>query len=77
MRKIEYLAKARKFAQRLPAKQRKQIGSKIEALRHDPKPWDSKPLKGRLSGCRRIDSGEYRIIYIIEDDATILITQIR
>jgi mRNA interferase RelE/StbE len=49
----------------LPAKQFKQVASKIFSL-HEPRPQDCKALKG-YEGGYRVDQGEYRILYTIDD----------
>jgi mRNA interferase RelE/StbE len=53
----------------LPTKQRRQIESKILALADNPRPQSAKLLKGGFKGLCRIRSGNYRVIYRI-DDAT-------
>jgi mRNA interferase RelE/StbE len=42
--------------------------TKILLLPSDPRPQDYKQLKG-YSGVYRVDSGEYRILYTISEDA--------
>lgn len=37
-------------------------------LLSNPMPHDSSPLKGATNGGRRVDVGEYRIIYVLADD---------
>ncbi|MBI2843984.1 MAG: type II toxin-antitoxin system RelE/ParE family toxin [Armatimonadetes bacterium] len=49
-------------------KHQRQIVAKIQTLRTDPSPPDSKALKGSSREYRRADIGEYRIIYRIEDN---------
>jgi mRNA interferase RelE/StbE len=50
----------------LPAKQFKQVASKIFSLQGEPRPQDCKALKG-YEGGYRVDQGEYRILYTIDD----------
>ncbi|GAA6621889.1 type II toxin-antitoxin system RelE family toxin [Scytonema sp. NUACC26] len=50
----------------LPAKHYKQVVSKIFSLQSNPQPHDSKALKG-YEGGYRADSGEYRILYTIDE----------
>ena len=52
---------AKRYLEKLPPKHFRQIDRKIEELRRQPFPQDSK----LLSGCDlyRVDSGEYRIVY--------------
>jgi len=49
-------------------KHQRQIAAKIQTLRDDPLPADSKALKGNIQGFRRADIGEYRIVYRVEED---------
>lgn len=59
-----------KELQKFPAKQYKQVVTKLLSLAVDPKPQDSKALKG-VDGGYRVDQGEYRILYYLiepEDD---------
>ncbi|NMG18322.1 type II toxin-antitoxin system RelE family toxin [Brasilonema bromeliae] len=51
----------------LPAKQFKQVVSKIFSLQSNPRPQDYKALKG-YEGGYRVDQGEYRILYTIDDE---------
>ena len=54
------------FVETLPAKQFKQITQTLFALLKNPTPHDSKQLKGY--SYRRVDCGEYRIVYQIYND---------
>ena len=49
--------------ERLAAKQYRQIGRTIIGLLKNPEPHDSSLLRGAKNGERRVDIGEYRIIY--------------
>lgn len=60
-----------KFLQRLPPKQYKQIAARIFLLSREPRPPDSRSLD-QPPGLRRIDQGEYRVIYTIHDAARVL-----
>lgn len=60
-----------KFVKKLPPKQQRQIGLKIQELRKNKGSHDSRPLKG--FPYLRADVGEYRIIYEIENDVLLLI----
>ena len=57
---------ARKFLDALPPKQFRQIVNRVFALLEEPRPHDSKELKGYPF--LRNDAGEYRIIYDVQDD---------
>ncbi len=58
---------AEKDLLKLQAKQYKQVVSKILSLQGDPRPQDCKILKG-YEGGHRVDQGEYRILYTIDDE---------
>jgi mRNA interferase RelE/StbE len=58
---LECRPEAQKAIEALPLKHRKQISRRIEELRFNPSPHDSKSLTG--CSYRRVDNGEYRIIY--------------
>jgi mRNA interferase RelE/StbE len=55
----------------LQAKQFKQVVSKIFSLQAIPRPQDCKALKG-YEGGYRVDQGEYRILYTIDDEAQLV-----
>jgi mRNA interferase RelE/StbE len=59
---------ALKACQGLDAKQYRQVVSSILALLSNPEPHDSQVLRGALRGERRMDVGEYRIIYAVEGE---------
>jgi mRNA interferase RelE/StbE len=63
---IRISKRAEKDQSRFPAKHRRQIAVKIVQLRTTPSPPDSKKLIGYPY--RRVDVGEYRIIYQVEND---------
>ena len=66
MLKLDLTRKAMSFLDKLPSKQFKQVSKKIFSLMANPKPNDSKELKGYPY--RGTDIGEYRIIYRVEED---------
>ena len=43
------------------------------ALLNDSKPHDSRILKGSRDVNRRIDIGEYRVVYRVEDDDLLIL----
>lgn len=65
MLKINLSRQATKKLQKLPPKQGKQIATKINELKINPYPQDSLKLKGY--SYHRVDMGEYRIVYHVED----------
>lgn len=69
MKKLKITKDATKAWEALDAKQYKQVGKAIIGLLGNQTPVDSQPLKGAKSGERRVDVGEYRIVYCISEDA--------
>lgn len=63
MKSLRMTNQATKFLGSLDAKQYRQVGQKIFSLMQDSIPQDSAVLAGAKNGERRVDSGEYRIIY--------------
>jgi mRNA interferase RelE/StbE len=65
---LDMTKQALKAAKKLDAKQFRQVISAVLALMENPEPHDSQILKGASRGERRIDVGEYRVIYAVKDD---------
>lgn len=61
------------FLKGLDAKQYKQVVGSIFALLKDALPHDSSVLRGAKNGERRIDIGEYRIIYTYDKELVSII----
>ena len=59
---------AHKALDSLPPKQYRQVVRRILELLRDAEPHDAGPLKGSDVGHMRLDAGEYRIVYRLEDD---------
>lgn len=66
MLKLELTNSADRFLHTLDARQFRQIGLSILRLMRDPEPHDSAQLKG--APFRRVDVGEYRIVYRVDGD---------
>jgi mRNA interferase RelE/StbE len=64
MLKINISKQAAKFLGKVHPKHGKQIARKIFALRLDPSPAGSIKLKG--CSYKRVDIGEYRIVYYVK-----------
>lgn len=64
---------AGRFIRTLPPKQYKQVVSALFALLSDPQPHDSKMLKGSRDNNRRIDVGEYRVVYRVAGDEMLIL----
>jgi mRNA interferase RelE/StbE len=67
MHKLNPTKEVLDFWNSLDPKQYRQIGRKFLSLLLDPYPNDSESLKG-YPEYFRVDCGEYRIIYRLEDD---------
>lgn len=65
--KLEITKAAGKFLESLPPKQFRQVVLSVLKLRQNPEPNDSKQLIGS-DNYRRVDVGEYRVIYRLEAD---------
>ncbi len=63
---IEFSRKAAKVLRTLPGIEAKKISRKIDKLATDPRPRNSKKMVG-AEDLYRIRSGDYRVIYQIED----------
>lgn len=68
---IDLKPKAKKFIQTLPPKHKLQIKNAILSLQNNPAPHDAKKLLG-YENYRRVDIGEYRIIYRYENKKNLL-----
>ena len=64
---------AKKFISKLADKQAKQITIKILELQNLGTAHDSKKLKGSDIDYYRVDVGEFRIIYQIEEDTLLIL----
>ena len=69
---IELKPQAQKFIARQTKKVQRQLVTKIEMLRKDPRPAKSKLLHSDKQ-IYRVRSGDYRIIYQIKDDRLVVL----
>ncbi len=70
MLKINISKQAEKFLRNAQPKHSKQLAKKISELRFNSKPHDVKKISN--SSFLRVDSGEYRIIYTVNNTEKIL-----
>lgn len=63
---IDLSKPARAFLEDLPSKQYKQVVDRVLGLSVNQNPHDSRHLSGH-PGYKRIDQGEYRIIFCIQE----------
>lgn len=71
MPQVRISKRAAKDQRRFPPKHRRQIAVKIAQLKETPTPADSETLTGYPY--RRVDVGEYRIVYAIEGDEVLIL----
>jgi mRNA interferase RelE/StbE len=57
----------------LPETAQRQIFTAIEALEAEPRPGNAKPLKREWRGYWRVRSGNYRVIYTIEENRLVVV----
>lgn len=62
----------KKDLRQLPPGQADLILARIEDLGHNPKPAASKDLRGDLRGLRRLRVSDYRVAYVIREDAEVV-----
>lgn len=70
---VEFLPSAAKELAALPPKIIRQVASKIDALKKEPRSRGSKALKGKGKGIYRARSGNYRILYRVKDEALVVL----
>jgi len=71
--RVELFRDARQVLSSLSDKTRGQVSRKIDALATEPRPRGSKALQGKHQGLRRVRSGDYRIVYAVEDDRLLVL----
>jgi mRNA interferase RelE/StbE len=64
---IEFTAAAYKDFTALPKQAQAHIDAALQLLKQNPRPPKAKHLKGQWRGYCRIRTGDYRVIYAIED----------
>ena len=77
MYQIIFVSGLDKDLKKIPKADQKRIMIKAESLAENPFPSGYKSLQGKLSGYYRIRSGDYRIVYSVDNEKiTILILKI-
>lgn len=69
---IEFRDRAFKDLRRLPPKIARQRQEKVDRLSENPRPQDSKRVRS-APGLLRVDSGEYRVLYEVDDNQELVI----
>lgn len=70
---IQFLPAARKALARLPQPIQVRIDQHILALAERPRPHGAIPLKGEGKGLWRLRVGDYRVLYLIQDQKLIVV----
>ncbi len=70
--RIEFSRQAERQFRELPRKEQERLRGKIDRLCEVPYPKEAKKLAGE-EGLYRIRSGDYRMIYSVEDDVLIVL----
>lgn len=70
--RIELSRQAERQFRELPRKEQERLGRRIDRLSEAPYPKDAKKLTGE-EGLYRIRSGDYRVIYMVEDDVLVVL----
>ena len=68
---VRFLASAATELRRLPDDARRRIGRTIDDLVQNPRPPGCTKLAGP-EGIMRVRAGDYRVLYVIDDDAAVL-----
>lgn len=72
--RIEIAEKIEKKLNRISKKEKERIMERIDSLTENPRPDDCKKLKGnQKSPLYRVRSGNYRIIYSIQDNVLLVL----
>lgn len=69
--RVELLASAARALRKLPADGKRRVQAMLELLAEDPRPPAARKLTGRPEW--RVRSGDYRVIYAIEDDRLLVL----
>jgi mRNA interferase RelE/StbE len=72
MYSVYFRKSARKELEQLPKTVVKNLVPIIESLADNPRPANSKKLIGQEENLWRIRNGNYRVIYLIDDDIQII-----
>lgn len=70
---IEWEASARRELRKLDPPVRRRLAIAITALAGDPRPASSTEMAGHPAGTMRMRVGDYRVVYVIEDDRVCIV----
>ncbi len=69
--RVELLTSAARALRRLPPDGKRRVQAMLELLAEDPRPPAARKLTGRPEW--RVRSGDYRVVYAIEDDRLLVV----
>ena len=70
--RIEFTGAAKRQFDKLPASVQRRLAEAVDHLSEDPRPDGVKKLSGK-EGLYRVRSGDYRIVYRIEDNRLLVL----
>jgi mRNA interferase RelE/StbE len=73
MYEVIFTKRANRDVKKMDADVQKQVIAATEALEKNPRPHTSKPMKGAYKGYWRERTGNYRIIYEIQDEKLVVL----
>jgi mRNA interferase RelE/StbE len=71
--RVQLVSEAEKSLAGLPIKQQQHIARNIDSLAENPRPSTSKKLKGSDLPIYRLVSGGFRVVYHVDDEASIVL----
>ncbi len=73
MYEIVFTKAAKKQLKKIPKQDQQKISTRIQDLSTNPRPEGMKALQGKLAQFHRVRSGNYRVMYSIEDEKLIVL----
>ena len=73
MYEIVFTKAAKKQLKKIPKQDQQKISTRIQDLSTNPRPEGMKALQGKLAQFYRVRSGNYRVMYSIEDEKLIVL----
>lgn len=72
MYRIELSDDAVRSLTSLPGRMGRQIADKLGRISQNPRSCNAKPLQGRHRGYYRVRSGDYRVVFTVDDAARLV-----
>ena len=70
--RLDLRPSARKDLEDLPQEARDRVAAGVRTLIQDPRGPNSKALHGKFAGRHRLRVGNYRVMYIVDDEAHVV-----